>query len=213
MGIGLVPQKTLFIMKKLLMYLLLLLPLAMASCGGDDKDEPNIGDNTSNTSESTDYLASSQVKTLTIELGKEYMIFKDFYYKHKICLNSASLEINTYHGGGNGWTLDNGSSYVGIWLGYSGITLLSEMSGINEITNYKIVYGDYGQGSYIAHFFHSETKRNCYPYVQFKPNYGYEVAFRTGAENNIQHMKLYPTSYKLNNNDQLVSVTIQYQLF
>lgn len=40
MGIGLVPQHLLF-MKNLLIYLLLLLSLAMASCGGDDKDEPN----------------------------------------------------------------------------------------------------------------------------------------------------------------------------
>lgn len=201
-------------MKKYLFIFLMLLPLAIASCGGDDKDEPNNGENNgSNNSESTEYLASSQVKTLTIELGKEYMIFKDFYYKHKICLNTARLEINTYHGGGNGWTLYNGTNYVGIWVGPSGITLLGEMSGINEITNYKIVYGDYGQGAYTAHFFNSETKRDCPFYAQFKPNYGYEVAFMTGAEKNIQHMKLYPTSYKLNSNDQLVSVTIQYQLF
>ena len=206
-------------MKKLLLFMLLLLPLAIASCGGDDNDEPDIngGDNGNgnNASESTEYIASTQVKTLTIEKGKEYMIFKDFYYKHKICLNptSAEIVINTYHGGGNGWTLDNGYNYVGTWVGPSGITLLGEMSGINEITNYKIVYGDYGQGLYTAHFYNSETKRDCPYYVAFKPNYGYEVAFMIGAEKEIKHMKLYPTSYKLNNEDQLTSITIQYQLF
>ncbi|MBR1687483.1 MAG: hypothetical protein IJ710_03000 [Prevotella sp.] len=48
---------------------------------------------------------------------------------------------------------------------------------------------------------------------QFKPGHGYAVGFLTGADKEIQQMRVFPTKYTLDSNDVLTSVTVEYQLF
>lgn len=183
---------------------------------GDDK-----GSN-----ESTEYIVSNEVKTITLKPdGQEYLIYKDYYWKHKICLEENLISFHSYYGAGNGWKPDYmlGDEYDDPNLGIKDWGKVSNIEEINDSTihydcietvtnlgtkqyNWCLRYEDNSK-------YHSYPYALCYSSIDFKPLHGYEVAFRIGEERDIKRLRIYPTKYILDNEDKLKSVTLQYQLF
>lgn len=196
------------------MLLFLLLPLALTSCGGEDKDEPspNEGGNSNYTSESTEYLATEAVKTITLKTdGQEYMLFKDYYWKHKILLDGSTIKINSYEGAGNGWQRHN--NHGGTWDTYAaGIRDWGELSSISQINEHTIHFS-YSTSEGFNNGYGGPSSRSYYPDIAFKPNHGYELCFRVGSDYNINYIRFYPTNYTLDKNDKVSSITLQYQIF
>lgn len=194
-------------MKKFLIFFLMLLPLAIASCGGDDNDEPDNGGGNGNNesiSESTEYIATEAIKTITLKPEQEYMLFKNFYWKHKILLSGSAIIIRSYYGGGNEWSLYNNTLFPAAAIEDRG-----SFNDINEITG-KLYYGrSQGQGTEF-----NGNKRFLSATETFRPNHGYIIGFRLEDNSSIEikNIRLYPTNFSLDNNDKLVSVTIKYQL-
>lgn len=185
------------------------------SINNTENNNPNENSGNGNTNESTEYIATEQVKTITLKpsSNQEYLIYKDFYWKHKLYIDGTTICFNSYYGGGNGWTLNNGGySYLG--ENHVGIRDRGEMNGISDITDTTINYSSwvtstkhfniYGGSSYVQYFGRS---------IAFKPKHGYEVAFIIGTNNEIMHMRMFPTKYTLDSDDVLTSVTLDYQLF
>ena len=193
-----------------------ILSVSFVSCGGDDDDDtgPQTIENTetSNTIESTEYIATEQVKTITLKssTNQEYMIYKDYYWKHKLYLQGTTIRFNSYHGGGNGWILSNRSGNYGYRVG---VVDCGQKNGITEISD----QGIYCKGSYptsycitTSGFFDSGIRYN---YSDFKPNHGYMVAFLCGDALNLNYMRMYPIDYTLDSNDRITSITFEYQIY
>ena len=205
-------------MKKIWIVLAIaLVSFCTVSCGGDDDDytSNNGGENGNSTevpADETAYIATEQVKTITLKPNNnEYLIYKDYYWKHKLYLNGNRISFNSYYGEGNGWTLTN-KGYSGNYSYYVGIKDLGEMNSIYDITEHKI--GIYiGSNSSTWSLVRDNNNDDCCNFTTFKPSHGYEVAFFIGAGRNLKHMRMFPTNYTLDNNDVLTSVTIQYQLY
>jgi len=186
------------------------------SCGGDDDDNEFSTDNkeTGTNTESTAYLATEQVKTVTLKpisdaeyisdavSSGEYLVYKDYYCKYTLCLKGTYLCINSYTNGGNGW-----SHYYFTMYDHSGIYDVGVVTDITQIAKKELFYD---------HYLCSGSWRGYQSYksiAMFKPGHGYGMGFLTGADQEIKQMRAFPTKYTLDNNDVLTSVTIEYQLF
>lgn len=75
-------------------------------------------------SESTDYIVTDEIKTITLDSKskQEYLIYKDYYWKHKIYLDGTNICFNSYYGGGEGWNLRNYGRFI-----INNITLVYEI--------------------------------------------------------------------------------------
>lgn len=180
----------------------------------ENNNNPEENTETGNNTESSEYIATEQIKTITLKTSsnQEYMIYKDFYWKHKLYIEGTNICFNSYYGGGNGWTLNNGGYSLG--ENHVGIRDRGEIANINGINDKTIRYSSWvtseklfniNGGSSYGQFFGRS--------VSFKPNHGYEVAFIIGTNNEIMHMRMFPTKYTLDSNDMLTSVTLEYQLY
>lgn len=170
--------------------------------------------------ESPEYIADNITKTLTLESnGKEYVIYKDYYWKHSICLHDNVITIKPYYGCGGGWEFQYGEGLGNFGETNAGIRNRGNVSSIGEIANHSIIYGDLGRTSYdnpsekLYSFYDKEDNKYHSYYIVFEPNHGYEVAFRVGSDRDVKYMRIYPTQYKLDDEDKLSTVTLQYQLF
>lgn len=160
-------------------------------------------------SESTDYIVTDEIKTITLDSKskQEYLIYKDYYWKHKIYLDGTNICFNSYYGGGEGWNLRNyGPIYYQQY--YVGIRDRGEFTKLSEIPT-NTIYFDHVNLPYYE-FKPNDTRKVS---IQFKPNHGYEVAYIVDTGYKLRHMRVYPTKYTLNSNDVLTSVTIEYQSY
>ena len=172
--------------------------------------------------ESPEYIADNTIKTLTLESnGKEYVIYKDYYWKHTICLENNYISIRPYYGCGGGWEIQYGEGPDESGDTNAGVRNRGKVSSIGEIANHSIIYGDLGHTSYdnpyeeLYSFYDEEDNYKNYHScsIVFEPNNGYEVAFRVGSDKDVKYLRIYPTQYKLDDEDKLSTVTLQYQLF
>ena len=188
----------------------LLTGLCTVSCGGDDDKEfsTNNIDISTNT-ESTAFLATEQVKTITLKPisnqdvygnnvnSEEYLVYKDYYYKYTLCLSDARIYVKPYTNYGTGWTHYYGGDYVGTWRNISGVYDVGDVTDITKIEKRDLYYDiclRYSKDKYDR-------------YGQFKPGHGYGIGFLSGADKEIRQMRVFPTKYTLDNNDVLTSVT------
>jgi len=214
------------IKKYWIMLAIALVSLCTVSCGGDDDDGTEFTTDkkdTGTTTESTAYLATEQVKTITLKpiseaefnsdavSSGEYLVYKDYYYKYTLCLKGTDLCINSYTNGGNGWSHYYSSSYVGTMTNISGIYDVGDVTDISQIAKKELYYNLClcSYGPYGSSYGSQKYGRDA----QFKPGHGYGIGFLTGADKEIKQMRAFPTKYTLDNNDVLTSVTIKYQLF
>ena len=205
------------IKKYWMMLAIALVSLCTISCGGDDDDENKFSANnkdTGTTTESTEYLATEQVKTITLRPissqavhgnavnSEEYLVYKDYYYKYTLCLSDANIYIKTYRNGGTGWALYYSWNYY-----ISGIYDVGDVADITQIEKRELYYHDClrSRGRYGDIEYKSSAP--------FHPGHGYGIGYLTGADKVIKQMRVFPTKYTLDNNDVLTSVTIEYQLF
>lgn len=172
--------------------------------------------------DSPEYIADSTIKTVTLESnGKEYVIYKDYYWKHTICLENNFISIRPYYGCGGGWELQYGEGPDITGETNVGIRNCGKVSSIEDIASHSIIYGYSGLPSYghsdkeVYSFYDEEDDNKNYHScsIVFEPNHGYEAAFRAGSDKDVKYMRIYPTKYKLDDEDKLSSVTLQYQLF
>ena len=193
-----------------------MLSVGFTSCGGDDDEDFSTSNpNTGTKTESTATLATEQVKKITMKPilseeiqsdnvnNEECLIYKDFYYKHTLCLEKREggivLCINSYIGNGGGW---NHSFYrVAV------IKAVGPVSSIKEIVNKShFEYWDLQNSFYEGGKFYDW-------FSDFKPGYGYEVAFYTGPSKELKWLRVFPTNYTLDKNDVVTSATLEYQLY
>lgn len=183
-------------MRKLLIYLLLLLPLAIASCGGDDKDEPQ------NTNEGnngiTDVSATTSIKTAIISVIEKIKFYEDYNYQYKLFLVSGNIHV-LHSIRLNGEWISKESTING--LNHFGIKDVGKVNGISEITSKDVIMGE------------GITDHNiCYLAATFQPNHGYVIKFTTeGGE--TKYLRIFTTNYTTDSNGALKTVTVQYQLF
>ena len=193
-----------------------MMSISLVSCGGGDDDEDLSTETpTSETpTESTATLATEQVKTITLKPiseeervsekvnNGECLVYKDFYYKHTLCLymwpDGVVLCVNSYTGNGGGW---KHSSNIAV------IKDIGPVSSIKEIVNKS-----HFEYRYLQYSFY-DGKNYCNWYTLFKPGYGYEVAFYTGPSQEFKWLRVFPTNYTFDKNDVITSVTLEYQLY
>lgn len=205
------------IKKYWMMLAIALVSLCTISCGGDDNDENMFSaedKEAGTTAESTAYLATEQVKTITLRPissqavhgnavnSEEYLVYKDYYYKYTLCLSDAYIYVKPYRNGGTGW-----ERYYS-WDYYDNISCIYDVGDVTDITQIEeisLYYDDY--------FGYGHPKKIIHENCQFKPGHGYVIGYLTGADKDIKQMRVFPTKYTLDNNDVLTSVTIEYQLF
>lgn len=193
-------------MKKLFMYLLLLLPLAIASCGGD-KDEPdNNGGNNGNGENTTNYIADFSTKTAM--LGEVYPCFyEDYNLKYHLLLIKGCIAVEHYVRHSGQWEWYGRDIYGNI--SNFGIKDVGKVNKITDITGKDVSGNDGDAGMYtngnVTSVMYALTKG-----ANFQPGHGYIIMFKT-ENNEVKYMRVFAVSYKDNNG--LSSVTIQYQLY
>lgn len=181
-------------MKKLFMYLLLLLPFAIASCGGDDKDEPQ--DPNQGNTVATDVSATTSVKTATISQMVTITFYEDYNYQYKLFVVNGNIHVLHSIRINGEWNSQNNNG-----LNHFGIKDVGKVNGISEITSKDVKKG---QGI---------TSNNIsYLAATFQPNHGYVVIFTTeGGE--TKYLRIFTTNYTTDSAGALNTVTVQYQLF
>lgn len=204
--------------KKIWMMLVIaLVSLCTASCGGDDDDDysPNNGSgNGKSTEVPTDYTATTAVKTIKLVRSpkendvtfdvSEYsiIIYEDFNTKYALLLYMGKLSIAQFIRNNGKWE----SSWWVLQYGYhdkAGITNVGKVESIDKIKNKDVELG--------ANSFLSSTSDTLYGEVA-QPNCGYTAYFITENEEK-KHLRCYIDGYNLDNNGDLTSISIQYQLF
>lgn len=198
MGTGLMPAQNSLDMKRLFMYLLLLLPLAIASCGGDDKDEPQ--DPNQGNTVATDVTATTSVKTAT--LGG-ITFYEDYNYRYNLNVVDGCVEVT------------HSIRINGEWLWYGrevnsghnnyGIKDVGKVNSISEITSKDVTKGE-------GRWLDSSGWGCLYLGATFQPSHGYVVVFTTEL-NETKYLRIFTTKYTTASNGGLETVTVQYQLF
>lgn len=226
-------------MKKFRKYLLIAGLLAFAplavSCGGDDPDEPVIPGNTENggnggttpggggSTTPADPTATYQVKSGIVHRynsPKEYKldgsvasyydwmdcgpcIYEDFYIKYVLVFgHDRTFGIATFQRDGTNWGywFKAGSSFIGSYMYFAALNSNGKTAQIRDIVEVAELAGD-NTGSY---------QRNC---PKVSPDTGYYGSFRITDTDEVRHIRILVTGYALDDNDELVSINIQYQLY
>ena len=183
-------------MKKFLIFFLMLLPLAIASCGGDDKDEPqNTNEGNNGT---TDVSATTSVKTAIISQMMSITFYEDYNYQYKFFLVNGNIHV-LHSIRLNGEWISKESAIHG--LNHFGIKDVGKVNGLSEITSKDIIMGEGITDNGI-----------CFLAATFQPNHGYVIKFTTeGGE--TKYLRIFTTNYTTGSNGALATVTVQYQLF
>lgn len=167
--------------------------MVFTSCSDDDNnDMSGSGDN--NTEIKGDYTATTNVKTVALKKSDYGVtIYEDFNYKYDLDLFKGDLSLVPYIRTNGEWTLNgyfNSSSYY-----YKNINMedCGKMESISDVTE-KIEI---------------DNRYHYCPAAQ--PGHGYATCFKTEEE--TKYMRLYISSYKLDGEDSLESITVHYQLY
>ena len=191
--------------RKMFSLFLLLLVGTFLSCGNNDEDQDGSGGD--GTEVKSDYTATSQVKTVTLErldvgFKEAIVVYEDFNRKYALGHGNGCLYLLPYERVSGGWKAMVKLNYSG-WI-YD-----------NVVASDKIAIKDIGKvsdlSSITAKIKPSDMEYGDeYPVVQ--PNHGYAISFKT-EENEVKYMRAYCTKYTLGEFGQLSTVTIQYQLY
>lgn len=170
-----------------------MLSVSMISCGGDDDDDftPNSGGGSS--TNTGDYIATTQVKTMKVkDTGANFgwpIIYEDYNKKYELGCSEGRCETRPYIRKDGGWKLNaTYNSFAGV-----GIESVGKVSGLSQITTYCML-----------------TSTSNFPDIQ--PNCGYAVQFETES-GEWKHLRIYVKDYTLDSKGSLETVTYQYQLY
>ena len=188
-----------------MMLAIALVSLSTISCGGDDEDDdntPNYGSNENNIEATTDYTATSSIKTVKLSYSSSYLFYQDYNYKDELCLFAGGIGVNHYvRDAGSYRTMNYGEGFVSRHKSECGIKDIGKVTSLSDII-FKNVSG--GDGLFTGHYLTFTST--------FQPNHGYSVLF--SAENGEKkYMRIYAVDYSLDNSGSLESITIQYQLY
>lgn len=182
--------------------------LCLVSCGDDDDENVNNGDNTEFRG---DYTVTTSVKTITLAtsgyIGRNHSedeknIYEDFNNLYTLALSGGNICFSHYVR--NSGSFSTTSSY-GDKDKYHGIKDVGKVSSLSNI-NPKERVNDYTNSYVFA------GARMWYNFSIIQPNHGYAAYFTT-ENDEIKYMRIFVKEYKLNDNGSLVSITIQYQLY
>lgn len=222
-------------MKKFRKYLLIAGLLAFAplavSCGGDDPDEPVIPGNTENggnggttpggggSTTPADPTATYQVKSGIVHRYDSPKIagvsnytwedcgpciYEDFYVKYVLVFDyerrfgiAPFVRENSYWSKAWG-TGRYGDKFLGSDMYYSTLELAGKSSSLSAITE-------------VSGLWESHNYQQDIPKVS--PDTGYYGSFKITDTDEVRHIRILVTGYALDDNDELVSINIQYQLY
>lgn len=172
--------------------------VAFTACSDDDDDNDTGGNNGGNDTEiKGDYIATTNVKTVTLKEYHNYpqenvTIYEDFNYKYDLALDYGSMELVPYKRSRGAWITNVSTTSSSFWYDNINIKDIGKISSISDVTEMVEI-------EYITRF----------PDAQ--PGHGYAACFLT--ENGTQYLRLYISNYKLDGEDALESITVQYQLY
>lgn len=187
--------------------MVVMLSVSMISCGGDDDDDftPNSGGGGS--TNTGDYIATTQVKTVKIKNSKyaysngnsssvpdSRIIYEDYNKKYEIGCYLGTVAIFPYVREYSRWSYEF-FNYRNIYEEGKnvGIESVGKVSGLSQITTYC-------------------NKEETYSYPKLQPNYGYAAQFMT-ENGEWKHLRIYVKDYTLDSQGSLETVTYQYQLY
>lgn len=182
--------------------------LCLVSCGDDDDENVNNGNNTEFKG---DYTVTTSVKTITLDsknagIGNhsedEKNIYEDFNNLYTLALSGGNICFSHYVR--NSGLFSTTSSY-GDKDKYHGIKDVGKVSSLSNI-NSKERVNDYTNSYVFA------GARMWYNFSIIQPNHGYAAYFTT-ENDEVKYMRIFVKDYKLDDAGSLASITIQYQLY
>lgn len=186
--------------------MMLVMALAMVSCGSDDdeKKDDNGGDD-GGTTVTTEYTATTEVKQAKLNnidhtevaslKNPKCVIYADFNYKYALTLYRGSLRIEPlYRSSGEWWndTYDSRSYRDESYQSLGAIKDLGKLAGVEAITEKNL------GGKIIA--------------SAAQPQHGYAMKFKT-EDDEWKYLRVYIKGYTLDDKEALSSITVQYQLY
>lgn len=157
-----------------------------------------------------DWTATKDVKSLTIEsqnysdyMKLDYVIHADFSRRYFLGTYQSNPAIAAQERKSGEWT--QGSS----WNWEFGILSVGKCDKIDDITekpawsNNSAVYREYNVSYGIPY---------CVRFYVLKPKTGY-VARIVTEDNEVKYIRIFTSSYTVDENDNIKTVTLQYQLF
>ena len=201
-------HKNIKIMKiKNLLFLvpMLVMSLFLVSCGDDDdNDLNNGGSNGDNTEIKGDYTATTSVKTVKLTASNVGLqptsgikIHEDFNNIYLLVHSIGRLCLPHYVRKDGAWS---------IYKNYKdcGIKDIGKVTSLQDIKIKNNNEYDEGHSVYGSTFF--------YKYSTAQPNHGYAAYFTT-ENDEIKNLRIFVKDYKLDDEGNLASITIQYQLY
>ena len=199
-------------MNRALLSLGLIVGLSFSLVSCTKESEESSQNSLSQTEETHDYTATTEVKTAVLEegycangtydtyheSGKLCCFYKDYNRKYYISEFEGTIRIwplGRRNGSWRSW--DNYTNQITNSVVYAGMIDVGEKNAISEITEKPERYDGYR--------FHTT-------FQSFKPNHGYSVCFTTENDEDL-YMRILATDYSLDENESLKTITIQYQLF
>lgn len=176
--------------------MMLVMALAMVSCGSDDdeKKDDNGGDD-GGTTVTTEYTATTEVKEIKLKellwSNAFCIVYADFKYKYILNLSKGSLYLDSYYRNEGSWKYDfyYGSSRYNL----SYIKDVGKVNSVGDILEKNNLF-DPKLGSVAL------------------PQHGYAMAFKT-EDDEWKYLRVYIKGYTLDDKEALSSITVQYQLY
>jgi len=209
-------------MKNYLLFLLVLMPFILVSCGDEEPKEPN--EPITPSQDQSTYLATSDVKTVTLTsvsydkldsneiVNGEYLLYKDYYWKHTLSLHDSELCSRSYSGGGNGWNIRLPYMHINVWeYKFSCFYDAGQIAKLSEIKAPSCGFDGYYNVIYYRKPYSSE-KSYLNQSIQFKPGHGYVLAFVTGESYELKYIAIFPVSFTMDDSDVITSIKVQYVL-
>lgn len=185
---------------------LLLLAGLFVNCSSDD-DEGNGEPTTDNTETKSDYTATNKVKTVTIKSynvqeRNDITIYEDFNRKYSLTYYEGYLYLFPYERINGSWSLriDNTYGWPYGYLIRSNNIVIKDMGKVNGIS--AIVEKPKASG----------TSSGYYVYPNLQPYHGYAMSFKT-EDDEVKYLRVYFSKYTTDEDGQISSITIQYQLY
>lgn len=184
------------------------LALSFAACSSDDGEE-NGGnsENGGNNGNSKDYIATTQKKTIKIDVnsGSLYTIYEDYFYRHKLQAHNGDILLKTYFRSDNSYVNNiNMNKEVG------GIGAFEHIDDLQDLT--LDLVPEAKSKSFYHNYIYSESNQYHYAYADFSPGCGFIVWFTTENDEEL-YVRMRSTGYTLDNEGTLKSITLEYQLF
>lgn len=178
--------------------------LALAAavlCAGCGNDDDNNGTQEPDETETvvTDYTATQNVKTVPLPTN-DCVIYEDFNKKYILNLAYGKLLLVPYYREDGKWenvsSDEWGDEDIGYYVADMVMKDVGEVNDLADIT--EKISPEYSSAARI------------FPDIQ--PHHGYAVAFKTGS-GEVKYMRVFVSSYTLDDEGSLSTVTVKYQLY